>query len=213
MTEETLLLAARDGDPAFRYASGFEVETGIYLRFGEGDDVLCVSALEHGRARAEGRAARVVDRATVGWAEGQGESTNWARVARRLLDERGRDRVRVSGDLPAALYVALRDQGLAVDIDPALFVAERRTKTPAEVEHIQAAQDAAQAALRAVVHRLREARPGDDGLLWEGDAPLSSERLLARCQVNEAAEPTQEKDGRLMDRFLHALVQRPEASL
>ncbi|MDR0358584.1 MAG: hypothetical protein LBJ87_03845 [bacterium] len=37
--------------------------------------------------------------------------------------------------------------------------------------------------------------------------------LLSRCQVNEAAEPTQEKDGRLMDRFLHALVQRPEASL
>ncbi|MBO0689561.1 MAG: hypothetical protein J2P40_08315 [Candidatus Dormibacteraeota bacterium] len=37
--------------------------------------------------------------------------------------------------------------------------------------------------------------------------------LLSRCQVNEAAEPSQEKDGRLMDRFLHALVQRPEASL
>lgn len=182
MTEETLLLAARDGDPTFRYASGFEVESGLYLRFGEGDDLLCVSALEHARARAQGRAARVADRGTLGWAEGQDESTNWARVARRLLSERARERVRVPGDLPSALYVALLDQGLTVDIDPALFVAERRTKTTAEVHHIQEAQNAAQAALRAVVHRLRESRPGEEGWLWEGGAPLTSERLLARCQ-------------------------------
>ncbi|MBO0745329.1 MAG: aminopeptidase P family protein [Candidatus Dormibacteraeota bacterium] len=182
MTEETLLLAARDGDPGFRYASGFEVESGLYLRFGDGDDLLCVSALEHARARAQGSASRVVDRAAAGWAEGQDESVNWARVARRLLAERERQRVRVPGDLPSALYVALLDQGLAVDIDPALFVAERRTKTPDETRRIQEAQDAAQAALRAVVHRLRESRRDPDGVLWEGAAPLTSERLLARCQ-------------------------------
>lgn len=182
MTEETLLLAARDGDPAFRYASGFEVESGLYLRFAEGDDLLCVSALEHARARAQGRAARVVDRAAAGWAEGEEESANWARVARRLLSERGRERVRVPGDLPSALYVALLDQGLAVDIDPALFVAERRTKAPAEIERIQEAQNAAQAALSAVVHRLRESRPDPAGFLSEAGRPLTSERLLACCQ-------------------------------
>jgi hypothetical protein len=37
--------------------------------------------------------------------------------------------------------------------------------------------------------------------------------LLSRCQDPEDAQPNHEKDGRLMDRFLHALVQRPEASL
>lgn len=184
MTEETLLLAARDGDPTFRYASGFEVESGLYLRFGAGDDVLCVSALEFDRARAQGTATRVVDRARAGWEEGRTEGANWARVARRLLGERGRERarVRVSGELPAALYVALLDEGLSVDVDPALFVAQRRTKTAAEIEQIQQAQDAAQSALRAVVHRLREARPGSGGVLGEGGAPLTSERLLARCQ-------------------------------
>ncbi len=182
MTDETLLLAARDGDPTFRYASGFDVEAGLYLRFGDGDDVLCVSALEHARARTEGRAARVVDRAAVGWTEGEEENANWARVARRLLGERARDRVRVAGDLPAALYQVLRGEGVAVDIDPALFVAERRTKSEAETERIQEAQDAAQAALRAVVHRLREARSGTDGKLWVGDVALTSEHLLARCQ-------------------------------
>jgi hypothetical protein len=35
--------------------------------------------------------------------------------------------------------------------------------------------------------------------------------LLSRCQGAE--EPQQAQDGRLMDRFLNALVQRPEASL
>jgi Xaa-Pro aminopeptidase len=182
MTEETLLLAARDGDPAFRYASGFDVEAGLYVRFADGDDVLCVSALEHARARAQGRAARVVDRSEMGWTEGDEESANWGRVARQLLGERGREGVRVAGDLPAALYQALLGQGLAVDVDPALLVAERRTKAPAEIERIQEAQDAAQAALRAVVHRLRESRPGPDGRLWAGSTALTSERLLARCQ-------------------------------
>jgi hypothetical protein len=37
--------------------------------------------------------------------------------------------------------------------------------------------------------------------------------LLSRCQVADEIQPHTEKDGRLMDRFLHALVQRPEASL
>ena len=37
--------------------------------------------------------------------------------------------------------------------------------------------------------------------------------LLSRCQDAEEVQPNNEKDGRLMDRFLHALVQRPEASL
>ena len=89
MTEETLLLAARDGDPAFRYASGFDVEAGLYVRFADGDDVLCVSALEHARARAQGRAARVVDRSEMGWTEGDEESANWGRVARRAARRAG----------------------------------------------------------------------------------------------------------------------------
>ncbi|MGH7910999.1 MAG: M24 family metallopeptidase [Candidatus Dormibacteraceae bacterium] len=182
MTDQTLLLSARDGDPTFRYASGFEVESGLYLRFGDADDVLCVSALEFGRAGAQGTAARVVDRADLGWAEGTDENLNWARVAERLLRERDRSRVHIGADLPAGLYAALLERGVAVEIDPALFVAERRTKSEGEVARIQEAQDAAQAALRAVVHELRETRQGDDGRLWRGSAPLTSERLLARCQ-------------------------------
>lgn len=182
MTEETLLLAARHGDAAFHYASGFDVESGLYLRFAEGDDVLCVPALEHGRALAQGRAARVVDRAGAGWVEGEEENANWGRVARRLLSEHGRERVRVAADLPAALYTALLAEGVGVDIDPTLLVAERRTKSEGEIAQIQTAQDAAQAALRAVVHRLREARPGEDGTLWAEGRQLTSERLLARCQ-------------------------------
>ncbi|MFZ0215612.1 MAG: Xaa-Pro peptidase family protein [Candidatus Dormiibacterota bacterium] len=183
-----LLIALGDDDPSFRYATGFGVEQGLYLRHADGDDVLAVSLLELGRAQAQARVARVVDRADWGWRDGVEPAANWARVASRLLQDRQITRVRVAPDLGAAAYLALRDAlasrdaGIEVEIVSDLLVPERRQKSDAEVSQIARAQAAAEAALVAVVHDLREATPGEDGRLWQGASPLTSERLLVRCQ-------------------------------
>src|SRR5437899_8444993 len=48
-----VLLSTGEDDADFIHATGFSVETGLYIRYGEKDDVLVVSPLEIDRARAE----------------------------------------------------------------------------------------------------------------------------------------------------------------
>ena len=67
-------------------------------------------------------------------------------------------------------------------IDPEVFVAERRHKTPEEAAAIRKAQQAAEAAVREVVRHLAGAEIRDD-LLWTDGKPLTSEYLYARASL------------------------------
>jgi Xaa-Pro aminopeptidase len=171
-----VLIPAGDADADFMYATGFALETGLYIRFGKGDDVLVVSPLEIDRARAQSKVATVVeDREAYA-------HKSWARLAARMLREKGRDGARVSPRLPAAHLEDLRAEGIAADVDRELFLAERRHKSAAEAEAIQASQRAAEAALVEVVRQLAAADI-KDGMLWSDGGALTSERLYARAQL------------------------------
>jgi Xaa-Pro aminopeptidase len=184
MDGKPLLLFSRGGDDAeFRYACGFSVEQGLYARFGSEDDVLVVSALELDRARAEGRAARVADRADLGWKDGRDLLGSWAEIGARVLSDRGAAGARTSALVPAGLAESLRETGVEVVLDRALFVGERRRKSAEEIEWISRAQAAAEAACRVVIADLGGAEPDPEGWLVLDGRPLTSERLLARCQA------------------------------
>jgi Xaa-Pro aminopeptidase len=183
MTAHPLLLYPTSADdPLFRYASGFGVEQGLYVRLGDREDVLVVSGLELERARAESAAAEILDRVDVGWRERRDVLGAWADVAAGLLRRRGVSAVRVAPTLPAAVYEELRRSGVGMEIDADLFVEERRRKTDEQLEGIRAAQRAAEAACREVVRGLAEATPRD-GVLMRGGEPLTSEWLMARAQL------------------------------
>src|SRR5690348_17260586 len=171
-----VLIPAGGEDPIFSYATGFEVESGLYIRFHDGEDVLFASPLESERARAQSRATKVVEDR-----EAYVQDT-WAQLAARTLAERGIDSVRVAPNLPAVHLEDLRAQGLDVEVDRSLFVAERRHKSAEEARAIQAAQAAAESAVVEVVRALSEAEVRD-GLLWSDGDPLTSERLYARAQL------------------------------
>jgi Xaa-Pro aminopeptidase len=171
-----VLIPTGDSDADFIYATGFAVEVALYIRFGDGDDVLVASPLEIDRARVQSRAGKVlVDHEA--YVHGA-----WARVAARMLRERGIDEARVSPRLNAVHLEDLRANGIAAEVDRELFVAERRHKSPAEAEAIQASQRAAEAAVVEVVRQLAAADIRD-GVLWAEGRPLSSERLYARAQL------------------------------
>jgi Xaa-Pro aminopeptidase len=189
-----LLLSRGDDDPDFLYACRFPVEAGLYVRFGDGDDLLAVSALELDRARRQARAARVVDVTELGWKWQPDTFRAWSEVALRALEERGVGAVRVAPKLPAVYERALSEAGIQVEIDRELFVDERRRKSSEEADWIRAAQQAAEAACREVVTLLAESSPGEDGLLWLDSSPLTSERLAARAQatLNEIGYRAQE---------------------
>jgi len=171
-----VLIPSGEDDPDFIYATGFGVESGLYLRFAEKDDVLIVSPLEFDRARAQAKVAEVVE-------DGEAYAHNsWAKRAALRLRDRGIAHARVAAGLAAAHLEDLRAAGVEAEVDRTLFVAERRRKSEAEAAAIEAAQVAAEAAVVEVVRELAAAEIRD-GLLWSNGSPVTSEKLYARAQL------------------------------
>jgi len=90
-----VLIPSGDSDADFTYASGFPVETGLYIRFDEADDVLVASPLEIDRARGQSKAARKLGFAEAGFVD-HGEYASWPRLAARMLREKGLEEARGS---------------------------------------------------------------------------------------------------------------------
>src|SRR5260370_4861710 len=135
-----VLIPSGDHDADFIYATGFAVENGLYVRFGEGDDVLAVSPLEIDRARMQAHVKTIVeDRDAYAHKE-------WAKAALPRLRERGVNEIRVSPKLRVAYLEDLLALGLDVVVDRQLFVAERRHKSKDEAQAIREAQQAAESA-------------------------------------------------------------------
>ena len=176
-----VLIPSGEADADFTYASGFPVETGLYIRFEDGDDVLVASPLEIERARVQSKASRKLGFAEAGYVD-HGEYASWPRLAARMLRDKGHAEARVSPRLQAAYLEELRTAGVEVEIDRDLFRAERRHKSAEEAARIQAAQQAAEAAVTEVARQLAEAEI-KDGMLWLEGRPLTSERLYARAQL------------------------------
>jgi Xaa-Pro aminopeptidase len=176
-----VLIPSGEGDADFTYATGFSVETGLYIRFGERDDVLVASPLEIDRARVQSKASRKLLLEEAGYEEA-GPFDSYARLATRMLGERQLDSAVVSPRLQAGYLEALRAAGLRIEVDRELFQAERRRKTAEEARFIEASQRAAEAAVVEVVSQLAQADIRD-GILWLDERPLTSERLYARASL------------------------------
>jgi Xaa-Pro aminopeptidase len=176
-----VLIPSGERDADYLYAVGVPVETGLYIRYADGDDVVVASALEIDRVRLLSKAAQKLSYVEAGYVSGDDYSA-LPQVALSLLRARGMDGARVSPRLQAAHLEGLRAAGLEVVIDHDVFVEERRHKTPAEAEGIRKAQRAAEAAVREVVRHLAEADIRD-GLLWTDGQPLTSEYLYARASL------------------------------
>jgi Xaa-Pro aminopeptidase len=181
-TRPLLLLAHGSEDPDFLFATRFPVEWSLYIRFGDGDDVLIAPALEVERARSESSARTVVDYRDAGWRETSDTLGGWAQLAAGVLRDRGLSGVRVSPRLPVAVYQALEAADIQVELERDLFRAERRRKSPEQASFIHAAQRAAEAACIDIVGRLAQAEIKDE-LLWLEGRPLTSERLRAGAQA------------------------------
>jgi Xaa-Pro aminopeptidase len=181
--EQTPLVLVNSGeDSDFYYATRFlSHDPALYIRFGAGDDVLVLNILELERGRQTSAARKVIDRADHGWEEDPDTYRSWAKLASKLLKERGIDRVRVSAKLESGYLEELRAQDIAVEIEKLLFVRERRHKDTDEAEWIHGAQRAAEAAVAEVAGLLGGSEVVG-GMLELDGRPLTSERLMAAAQ-------------------------------
>src|SRR5258708_6613790 len=173
-----VLIPSGDADADFIYAPGLAVETSLYIRFGDGDDVLVTSPPEMGRAGGRSRPSRKLLLEEAGY-EAAGQYVSYARLAARMLHERELESARVSPRLPAGYLEAMREAGLEVEVDAGLFQVERRSKSSVEAGFIEASQRAAEAAVVEVVSQLAQADIRD-GVLWLDEKPLTPERPYAR---------------------------------
>ncbi|TMF21132.1 MAG: M24 family metallopeptidase [Chloroflexi bacterium] len=171
-----VLIPTGEDDADFIYATGFGVETGLYIRYADKEDVLIVSPLEIDRARAQSRVSNVVEDSEAY------VHRSWARLAARLIREKGMTEARVSPNLRAVHLEDLRTNGVDAQVVRDLFLADRRRKSAAEAAAIQDAQGAAESAVVEVVRALAQAEI-KDGILWSNGGPLTSERLYARAQL------------------------------
>lgn len=171
-----VLIPSGEGDSDFIYATGFNVDSSLYIRFADKVDVLVTSPMEFDRARAESRAASVIED-HVAYATGA-----WALLAASMLRARGITEARTSSRLYAVHLEDLRAAGIDVEVDRELFRAERRHKSVEEAAAIQKAQSAAEEAVVTIARELAKAET-KDGVLWSNGGPLTSEHLYARAQL------------------------------
>jgi len=144
--------------------------------------VIVASSLEEGRARKESRATSIVNMNEYGAQELSGRGISgtefWATIMKRFLDERGLKRVAVAPYFPLAEADRLREMGIELVIANDLRE-RRRVKRPDEIEAIQAAQRATEAAWREGVEAIRRAKARADRTLELDGAVFTAERLRA----------------------------------
>ena len=171
-----------DGDEADQYyVSGFHAPDPFLTLYDGSVHLLFARSLEYGRAQRESRAA-TVERATDFdydvLLEEYGQRDGRGRAIARFLAAHDVDAVAVPPRFPVSTADTLRSQGVDVVADDEGIVTEiRATKTPEEVEHVQAAQAANQHAMARAESVIDAATVDEDGQLRHDGEPLTSERV------------------------------------
>ena len=107
-------------------------------------------------------------------------SARWERgahIIRQIANDRGVRSLEVPDTFPTALADSLRGLGFGVRWIDAPFEPARAFKTADEVEKIRGAIRHTEAAMQYAIDRIADASIGDDGLLHENGAPLTSEQV------------------------------------
>ncbi len=175
---------ASDSDQ--RFVSGFSAPDS-YQTLVTGTGVhLLVSSLEYGRAKSSADADSVTRTADYGvgeLVERHGRFGAKIRVLAEFLDDHDVSSIAVPRSFPTGTADGLRDQGIAVTVEPDGIVTDiRSVKTEREIEEIRTTQAANEAAMAAAETLIAEATI-DGGVLVHEDEPLTSERVRREIEL------------------------------
>ena len=139
-----------------------------------------LTSFEVDRVSAAGIEAHPLEE--FGWDElvGQGPREQQALILyERAVEQLGVQDAVVPSSFPLDLADRLREKGITLRPDRALFAERRRVKNENELAGIRKAQRGTEVAMAAARDMLRAAEAGNGTLLLEGE-PLTSERIKAR---------------------------------
>ncbi len=169
------------------YLSGFDAPDSFLTLYDGEVHLLFSRSLEYGRANKEARAdtvERYVDFGYQSKVEEYGPREAVSRVIAAFLDSYDVESVAAPPRFPLSTADRLRDRGVTVESDDESVITElRATKTDEEIEHIETAQRANEAAMAAAEELLRDSRTAAKGqLLYDGQR-LTSERIKEEIEV------------------------------
>ncbi|MEL7238418.1 MAG: M24 family metallopeptidase [Planctomycetota bacterium] len=150
-----------------------------------GETVFVCRDIEVGRAKKTVRADRVLCPAdVVPNDELSGErDVATAQAVAKLLAAAGHASVTGDRSLGLVYLDVLRAAGIDVRLDRDLGIADRRSKSAEEVEHIKACQAATEDALAFASQTIHNATAGAGGILQHDGSPLTSERLREMIEL------------------------------
>jgi len=159
----------------------------IYVDKGDGDSLIACGDFERAGAAAHSRAARVRGFQDYGAADLPADLRPYQRlaeIAARALRDEGVTRAVTTDTIPLSVADHLRANGVDLVCQPELLQSRRERKRPDELAAIEAAQHATEKAMDAAIGLVRDARAGEDGVLYNGALPLTSERLRAAIDAS-----------------------------
>jgi len=180
------LIDAASDDADQYYLSGFSAPD-PYLTLYDGDvHLFFFRSLEYGRAKKEARAATVARGSDYDYdalIDAHGPREARARVLESFLRDHGVTSVATPPRFPLRTADQLRARGVDVFADEVSAVTDIRAfKTDAELEHIQKAQRANEAAMARAEELIATADVEDGQLVHDGQ-PLTSERVKEEIEV------------------------------
>ena len=184
--DASLIYAASESSADLFYATGFFApDPFLFVQDNEGLSHMVVSILEVDRARRTARVDHLHEWETVGAAykEKFPDAPEGAfRLIAFFLQERAVQQVRVPADFPVGLADHLRSMGMTLTPAEGSFWPERQCKRAEEVAAIEAALDLTGRSMAVGIDRIRTARIGEDGWLYDQGERLTSE--MVRGEIN-----------------------------
>jgi Xaa-Pro aminopeptidase len=181
---DILIIAASETDSNLYYATRFPApDSFIFVRI-QGEKILLMSDLEVDRARATATVDTVLSYSEYEErVKRQGVTAPTAiAVVDALLRERGVSRLMVPENFSFEHARQLHARGYELTSKPEPFFEERALKTPEEVQAIETAQRAVEAAVQRAIDLLSAASIQNGVLMHEGE-PVTSERIKKLINV------------------------------
>jgi Xaa-Pro aminopeptidase len=181
---DVLILADSMRSPELRHEVPIAIPDEFLYVERDGRRVVVVSSLESERIREAGLGIEVMPYEAFGLDELMASGTSPTEASLqmyvRACHELGVASASVPATFPLELADRLRENGVEVTADRALFEERRRRKNPTEIAGLRRAQRACEAALDAARDMLR--RASSNGTLMLDGEPLTSERLKAEVE-------------------------------
>ena len=181
---DVLILADSTRSPEMRHEVPIAVPDEFLYAEHDGRRVVVVSSLEAARIGEADPGLDVIPYEAVGLDElaatGMAPAEAALQMYTRACRELGITSASVPAGFPVELADRLRENGVEITPDRALFESRRRRKTATEIAGLRRAQRACEAALDAARALLR--RASSNGTLMLDGEPLTSERLKAEVE-------------------------------